>query len=82
MKNENDPRRLEPRARGEAAPPQGSSGWLLIGGQTFDEVVEIPRISLRRVLSCSWVALALLTAAEWSGLAGSHSDTVDSTKQM
>lgn len=65
MKNENDPRRLEPRARGEAAPPQGSSGWLLIGGQTFDE--EIPGISLRRVLSCSWVAPALLTAAEWSG---------------
>lgn len=65
MKNENDPRRLEPRARGEAAPRQGSSGWLLIGGQTFDE--EIPGISLRRVLSCSWVAPALLTAAEWSG---------------
>lgn len=51
MKNENDPRRLEPRARGEAAPPQGSSDWLLIGGQTFDEDVEIPRVSLCAVCS-------------------------------
>lgn len=33
------------------------------------------------MLSWSWVVPGLLTAAEWSGdLAGSYSDTVDSTK--
>lgn len=71
---------LNPEPEGKWHRCQGSGGWLLIG-QKFGEDVEL--YLSERVLSWSWAAPGLLMEVEYSsGLAGSPSDKVDSTKQV